>query len=69
MTGAPRLRGSWSTFACRYELDVDGVDWLGADGADSPLADAVLDVLLLAAFRPWKPKDLPFGWPRRRRVR
>jgi hypothetical protein len=53
----------------RYELDVDGVDALGADGADSPLADAVLDELLVAGLRPWKPQALPLGWPRRRRVR
>jgi hypothetical protein len=34
-----------------YEVDVDGADSLGADGADA-LADDVLEVLFAAGFRP-----------------
>jgi hypothetical protein len=44
-----------------YEVEVEGVDSLGADGADSPLPEAVLDELLAAGLRPWKPQALPFG--------
>jgi hypothetical protein len=54
----------------RYEPDdgVDAVDWLGADGVEAVLPPSVLDVLLVAGFRPWNPQALPFGCPRRRRV-
>jgi hypothetical protein len=54
---------------CCYELEVDGVDVLGVEGADSPLLEAELSELLFAAFRPRNPRALPFGCPRRRRVR
>jgi len=45
----------------RYDVDVDGADSLGADGAEALLAVCELDALLFAAFRPWKPKALPLG--------
>jgi hypothetical protein len=70
MTGAPPRRGSYGTVVARYEVEgALGADWLGVDGAEAPLADAVLELLLLAGRRPWKPHALPFGCPRRRRVR
>jgi hypothetical protein len=56
--GSPATRGSSTS---SYELDVEGVDSLGADGCDSPLAEAVLDELLAAGRRPWNPQALPLG--------
>ena len=54
-----------------YEPDEgdDGVDWLGAEGVEALLPSCVLDWVFAAGCRPRKPKALPFGWPRLRRVR
>ena len=70
MTGAPPRRGSYGTVVARYEVEgALGADWLGVDGAEAPLADAVFDWLFVAGCRPRKPMALPFGCPRLRRVR
>jgi len=55
---------------CCYEPDegVDGVDVLGVD-VEAVLAASVLESLFVAGRRPLNPYALPFGWPRRRRVR
>ena len=42
---------------------------LGADCEAVLPPDCVFDELFVAGRRPWKPYALPFGWPRRRRVR
>jgi hypothetical protein len=40
---------------------VVGADWLDADGDDAPLPVAVLDWVLVAGLRAWKPNALPLG--------
>jgi hypothetical protein len=56
---------------CCYEPEegLDGVDWLGVDCEAVLPPDCVLDELFCAGRRLLKPYALPFGWPRRRRVR